>query len=473
MSRIKDLGSNILYVMIGNAGAKLLSLLMLPFYTRWLSVEQYGIIDMLGVYSTLLMGFVSCCIYDSIFVFPKQATKEKQQEYYTSGVVFSFLSILFFLIVSIVIHFVSDIYNIYNSFCDYIYYIFAILVFTFCQTYTQEFCRSIGAMKVYSSSGIVLAALMVVSSFILVPKYHIEGYVSSVIISNILTLLYSVIFSRSYTYFRINKFCRCALMEMLKYSVPLIPNAVMWWVVGASNRPIMEQYVGIYAIGIFAVAGKFPNLINSFLTMFTKAWQISVLDEYKKEGFGVFFYKVIFSFSFILGIVCIIVGFCSFPLVKLFTGEEFIDAWHFIPLLCAANLLSCVSSLVGVLFSALKNSKYYFYSSVCAALTAVVSNFILIPILGLYGASLSVVLSFGAMFAVRIYYGNIYFKVKNKFHFIELIIVPLMILFIIPTGLFIWYKIAIILFLIVCHFLMNVQMLKDFYCLITEISISR
>jgi O-antigen/teichoic acid export membrane protein len=48
MNKYRRLGKNTLFVFIGNASSKLIGLLMLPFYTRWLSVEDYGTTDIIG-----------------------------------------------------------------------------------------------------------------------------------------------------------------------------------------------------------------------------------------------------------------------------------------------------------------------------------------------------------------------------------------------------------------------------------------
>ena len=50
MNKYKRLGKNSLLVFIGSIGSKLLAILMLPFYTAWLSVENYGDIDLVGTY---------------------------------------------------------------------------------------------------------------------------------------------------------------------------------------------------------------------------------------------------------------------------------------------------------------------------------------------------------------------------------------------------------------------------------------
>ena len=58
MGKYSRLGKNILLVFIGNVGSKLIGLLMLPFYTRWLSVEDYGVTDVISVYVSFFLGIV-------------------------------------------------------------------------------------------------------------------------------------------------------------------------------------------------------------------------------------------------------------------------------------------------------------------------------------------------------------------------------------------------------------------------------
>lgn len=77
MDKYSRLGKNTLLVFLGNAGSKLIGLIMLPLYTRWLSVDDYGLTDILNVYVSLLLGVVTCCIAESLFIFPKGVDEEK------------------------------------------------------------------------------------------------------------------------------------------------------------------------------------------------------------------------------------------------------------------------------------------------------------------------------------------------------------------------------------------------------------
>ena len=71
---------------------------------------------------------------------------------------------------------------------------------------------------------------------------------------------------------------------------------------------------------------------------------------------------------------------------------------------------SCVSGLAGSTFSAVRKSRYFFYSSVYGGLSSIVFNFLLIPLWGIWGAVLSVVLSFMVMSVSRVAYSWTYVK---------------------------------------------------------------
>lgn len=48
---------------------------------------------------------------------------------------------------------------------------------------------------------------------------------------------------------------------MVLYSLPLIPNAILWWVMQVSDRYILTLFLGVAANGLYTVAAKIPNQI--------------------------------------------------------------------------------------------------------------------------------------------------------------------------------------------------------------------
>lgn len=128
---------------------------------------------------------------------------------------------------------------------------------------------------------------------------------------------------------------------------------------------------------------------------------------------------MIFFCLFLLFVIVVI--FCR-DLVVLLTTQDYYDAWKYVPLLLLGALLSAMSGMGGTVFSAVKQSKYFFYSSVWGAITAMVANMLLIPSYGVWGAALSVVLSFFTMAVSRIGYAWKYVKVKQLEKYIFMLV---------------------------------------------------
>jgi len=411
MDKYSRLGKNTILVFLGNAGSKLIGLIMLPLYTRWLSVDDYGLTDILNVYVSLLLGVVTCCIAESLFIFPKGVDEEKKKEYFSSGIGFLFMSMTLTALVFLILSFLRNQIGWTNTFTDNIWIIYGMIACSMLQQVTQQFTRSLDKMTVYSVTGIVVTLFTALFAFVFIPKHGVYGYVVSINLAHLVGALYSFVFSRSYRYLSFKYVSKARCLEMLKYSIPLIPNGIMWWLVGALNRPIMEANVGLYGVGLYAVANKFPSIISTLFVVFGTSWQISVLEEFGKPGYKDFFNKVFRLIFTALFLILIVLTLSSELLIEIFADEKFHEAWKYLPILALGVILSNVSGMAGSNFSASRESKYYFYSSVWGAVAAVVMNFILIPLWGLYGAAISVVISYLAMSVSRIAYSWKYVEI--------------------------------------------------------------
>ena len=459
--KYKRLGYNTILVFIGNLGSKLIGFIMLPFYTAWLSVADYGVTDIITIYTTLLLSIVSCCIADAIFIFPNGEKKEKQKEYFSSGV--------FFLLVSLLILFpffyIANMYFLYsgssNSFSQYVWEIYWMIAATFAQQYMLQFSRGIGKIKIYAISGIVLTAFTAGLAFLLVPKYGVNGFIISQILAFTIAASYTFIFSGAYSFLFASSIKMEACREMLHYSMPLIPNGIMWWLVSAINRPIIEYYSDMESVGIFAVANRFPSLVSIIFTVFLYSWQVSVIDEFKKEGYKEFYNNVLRLVFLLITIFSCGLAIFSESLVSIMLDDKFIEAWKLIPILSLAILFSSLSGFVGANFSATRESKLYFYSSIWGAAASVVFSFALIPTLHLYGAALAVVLSHAVSAISRIKYSWKHVHITQPYVYGIMLLINVLVIF---TVLYIddlLIRVLVLVFLFVALLVANISIISE------------
>jgi O-antigen/teichoic acid export membrane protein len=199
----------------------------------------------------------------------------------------------------------------------------------------------------------------------------------------------------------------------------------MWWIVAALNRPILEVHLGLQAIGIFAVANKFPSILATVFGIFTQSWQISVLEEFKKNGYQKFYNKIFRASFVILILILIFVTVSSKLLVKLFVTESFFSAWIYVPILILAVFFTNISGLVGSNFLATKQSQYYLYTSIVGCIVSLLFNFMLIPSCGIMGAAIAVVLSHFSIALMRIYLSWRYAKIERIFDYIIMLLLAI------------------------------------------------
>lgn len=433
-NKYKTLGKNTFLVLIGGAGSKLIGFAMLPLYTRWLSVSDYGIIDLITVYSTLLIGLIACCVYDAVFVLPKGVSDDKKKGYFTSALLFLVLSSIVTAIVFYAISLCSKQFKVDGVFFSHLWMIYLFIISEMFFRTSQQFCRSIDKMILFSFSGMLVTLFTAILSFLFIPRWSIYGYVYAYVLSHLLGALFAFLLSKSYNYISLNNVKFLRIKEMLTYSIPLIPNAIMWWVVDAFNRPLMEKYVGLAGIGMYAVANKFPGLLSIINISFNTSWQISVLDEFGKEDYKVFYNRIFRIVFILLSFVFVIVTVVSKWLVAFLTSPDYFGAWVYIPLLTFGVLFSNVGGLVGSNFSASRESKYYFYSSFWAALCAAIMNYLLIPILELWGAAIASLSSFFVMAVSRILYSWKYVHITNLSLYVLIIVLDAILMLVVVKS---------------------------------------
>lgn len=408
--RYKTLLSNTGLMFVGTFGSKMISFVMLPFYTAWLSIEDFGTSDIINVYSTILVSIISLCIAEAVFVIPTGRATSDQKKFFSSTLFFGFLSALCLANVFLFVRLLG--WSRTSSFINNIGYITLLSGTTIFMSIAQQFCKCINKIRVFAVAGIINTVCVALLGFFLITPFGLLGYVSSMVIANLLSLLYVLIFAKLYRYISFRAISKSHLYELLRYSIPLIPNSVIWLIVSYINRPIMEVNLGMAAIGLFSLANRFPTLISTVYNNFSNSWQISALQEFGKDDYENFYNKtclaVFFIMSFGVSLIALLIG----PIIHRLFGEDYFQTIEYIPWLCLSTPFMALASIVGANFSAIKKSQYFFYSSIWSAGSALVFNLLLIPRYGLWGACISSVISFVVGALSRIFYSRNIVKFK-------------------------------------------------------------
>ena len=93
----------------------------------------------------------------------------------------------------------------------------------------------------------------------------------------------------NYKYFNKKLIDKKLIKSMVKYSAPLVPNSLSWWIVSVSDRSIISVVLGAASNGIYAISNKFPTIISSLSGVFNLSWSESAALHINSEDRDEFF----------------------------------------------------------------------------------------------------------------------------------------------------------------------------------------
>lgn len=183
--------------------------------------------------------------------------------------------------------------------------------------------------------------------------------------------------------------------EMFSYALPLCINTISFWLLTGFNRIILNFVLGNSANGLFAIGNRFGTLITMVTTCFTYAWQdVSFSYANLKGDNGKFYSNACNLYSrFLLCGMLLLLPVCHFAF-EIMIHESYEEALTTIPYFLLAGVISAISSFIGNIFYAIKETRVIFTSTIVSALVNVIIVYPLIQFIGINGANISACIGF-------------------------------------------------------------------------------
>ena len=206
----------------------------------------------------------------------------------------------------------------------------------------------------------------------------IANYVTSFVIFGLLKL-------KKY----VGKLDKKLMKQMLKYSIPLVPNTISWSIISMSDRILLTKIVGAHENGIYSMACKFPNIVNVIYMYFATAWKDTVAKTIKSRDRNKFIngvYQDVTKILFCL-MLCIISAMpFAFPI---FINSAYNEAYIYIPIIMVAMYFSCASNFFGGIFEGFKFTKTMGRSTMLGSIANLIIDIALMTHLHVYAACIS------------------------------------------------------------------------------------
>lgn len=459
MNKKKELAKNTIIIFLGKVCTQLISFLLLPLYTSYLITEEYGFVDLVTTYVTLIVPIITMELEMSVFRYLVDCRKDKDEKkrVFSNNFIILLASLGIFIVLYLIV-------SCFWKF-DYRYLIlFDIVICTFSGNFLQ-IARGVGRTIDYAISCIITGVSTILLNILLIVVFKLGafGMITSMAVANGLGAVYLFIRLKMWQYIDLKKKDKKLIKEMYKYSIPLVPNGISWWIVNVSDRTIITAILGAAANGIYAVSNKFPTILSSLLGIFNLSWSESAALHINSPDRDEFFSDVCNTMTKLftcLGVGMIAVMPFVFPLL---VNHSYDEAFYYIPILVLGSVFNVVICLYSAVYIAKKMTKQVATTSIIGAVINLVVNLVLIRYIGLFAAALSTAISYFVMMMYRHFDLKKYMTITYE----KGLVIKTVLIFVFAIVLYyqrnIWLDLVSLVVVVIYAVLMNKSFLKASY----------
>ncbi len=408
MNKYQNLAKNSGLFFIANFGSKIVTFLLVRFYTELLTTEEYGTLDLINTTVNLAIPIVTLCITEAVLRFSIDDIDNRKKIFSLGLTVGIIGNIAFALTAPLLYHL--------DFFKDNLLMLYLLTFANTLYVVCAHFSRGIGKTQVFAMGGFILTLLQVGLNllFLGVFSWGIKGYLWALFIAHIITAAFVFYAAKLHKYISWS-FDKSYLKDMLKYAMPLIPNSVFWWIMQSSNRYVITLMLSSADNGLYAVANKIPNIIATISNIFFQAWQLSSVDEAKSKDKDKF-YSEIFNLTALV-LICMTSVILIFlqPVYNILVEASFYIGWQCTPFLMLSMVFSCFSSFFGTNYVAMKKTNGVFVTTLIGAVVNLGLSLVLTHFFGIRGTALATAVGFGVTAAVRAFDTRKFAKISVKF----------------------------------------------------------
>lgn len=409
MNRYIYLLKNIGLLTLSSFATKLLSFFLVPLYTNVLSTAEYGIYDLFNTTIGVLLPILTLNIQEAVMRFSIDS-KYDRKSIVTVATKYFFVS-NFIVLLGLTINYLSSFSLITKQ-----YSIFFFLMF-FSQSLSgmiTMYVRGIDKISDLSISSVIASIITICLNivFLAIFRWGLAGYFCANIIGPLIQCAFLICKTNITSDIKLRNKYSSEKKEMVAYSRPLIANSIAWWVNNASDRYIIILFCGLAENGIYSVASKIPSILNIFQTIFNQAWTLSAVKDFDPDDKNRFFTNTYKAYNCMMVIVCSGIIVSDKLLAKFLYAKDFYIAWKYVPWLTIAIVFGALSGYIGGFFAAVKDSKIFATSTVYGAVTNVILNLLLTPLIGALGAAMATAVSYFEVWAFRYWHSKRYIRIK-------------------------------------------------------------
>lgn len=394
---------------LGNISSKLVGFILLPLYTQYLTIDEYGVLAILEVTSQILVSVFSFNISTAMLRWCAETSNLEQQK----KIVFTTListSVISILLSVMVLPFTSELSKLFfgsNKFSHYIILLFLTSSLGIHNLFPLTLMRLREKSSLFAILNSVKFALTLLLNiyFISYLNMGVEGILISLLIGQLFLSLISIPLVKQNI---VLNFQFSILKEMISYGLPLVFTTVFSLLLTMSDRFVIKYFNGDASVGIYSLGYKIASVSNVIIL---QSFQLGFLPiAYKKVGSADsqrFFSKTLTYYTFILILVGLGISFFSKELIEILAKkQEYWESYSVIPIISLAFVLKGIQYIYSLSFHYSKRTSYNAAIVIISSLLNVALNIVLVDEFGYIGAAYAILIATLFMMWLSYHYGQ-------------------------------------------------------------------
>lgn len=396
---------------ISTFATKGISLLLIPFYTAYFSPADYGVLDLLVVFSGIVNAIVSLQIGQATarFLADGKLSELERKRIGSTGIT-ALVGLYFIaLILLLGISFFWEKWT--NPAYPITTYLFRLATvntvlhaISFQLFVHMRFRRKAKAYAVLSFLQ-TIANLIFIFALVVYGKMGIDAiYWASLLLVPFVLIVQFYLLKGELAW----KIDWPSLRKMLRYSVPLIPAALALLVMEITDRLFIHHYLSVEALGIYGIGTKFPSAFGLFISSFALALGPIVMQDYMHAATKEKLRQLLSNYLKWGGLLMLTLSLFAYETLYMFTNETFLEGESVMPFMYFNYFVQGIL-LFSLGLSLQNKTRLISLISVLAATVNCAGNYWLVPGFGIVGAAFSTCIS-ATLFAL------IHFGISSKFY---------------------------------------------------------
>lgn len=394
-------GKQVGYVIGSNIVGFLLGFVQIPILTKGLGATLYGTWSLINVTVALIVPFALISLNIAIVRFlAAEKDEERIREDFFSICCVVFISATFF---SFILYSLSDLLAIWiikdSQSCSYIKLASILILLSSMEALFLSFFRMRRKIGIYTILNLGSSVFQVVLCILFILLgYKLRGVILAVIINGALfnVIAFSIILRE--TKLQFPKFSR--IKSFLSWGIPLAPNTAILWIIHSSDRYMVSYFLGVTDVGIYSAAytiGSYTSFVLAPLGIvlypsIAKHYDEGNLNEAKKylKYSSKYLMMIVIPSAFGLSIL-------AKPLLQELTLPQFVAGSVVVPFVAFGAVLFCFYQICVYIIHLVGKTEITLRLLGISSGLNIVLNVLLIPRVGILGAALATLISYGVL----------------------------------------------------------------------------